>query len=92
MDDNRDRRFACNPDVVWKDVGGEMVLIHLETNQIYELSRTGARFWALLDEGKSLGEAEAVLMEEFSVDEDTVRVETDALVEELLLRELVEEQ
>ena len=91
MRDN-DRRFVCNPDVVWKDVGGEMVLIHLETNQIYELSRTGARFWALLDEGKSLGEAETVLREEFSVDEETVRVEMDALVEELLLRQLVEER
>jgi hypothetical protein len=92
MDDNRDRRFARNPDVVWKDVGGEMVLIHLETNQIYELSRTGARLWALLDEGKSLGEAESVLMEEFVVDEETVRVEMNALVEELLLRKLVEER
>jgi hypothetical protein len=92
MDDNRERRFACTPDVVWKDVGGEIVLIHLETNQIHELSRTGARLWALLDEGKSVGEAETILMEEFSVDEETVRTETDALIEELIRRRLIEER
>jgi hypothetical protein len=92
MSDSRDRRFACTPDVVWKDVGGEIVLIHLETNEIYELSRTGARLWALLEEGKSLGEAEAILLEEFAVDEETVRVEADALVDELLRRQLVVER
>lgn len=87
-----ERRFSCLPDVVWKDVGGEIVLVHLGTNRIYELSRTGARLWALLDEGKSLGEAEGILSEEFDVDQEVVRAEATALVQELLRRKLVEER
>jgi len=91
MDDRRDRRFACVPDVVWKDVDGEVVLVHLETNRIYELNRTGARLWTLLNEGRSVEEAEKILTEEFAVDDQTAHTETAALLEDLLRQQLVEE-
>jgi coenzyme PQQ synthesis protein D (PqqD) len=91
MDERSARRFACVPDVVWKDVDGDVVLVHLQTNRIYELNRTGARLWALLNEGKSVDEAEKILTEEFAVDEETAHTETTALLEDLLRQQLVEE-
>ena len=78
--------------MAWKNVGREIVLVHLGTNRIYELNRTGARLWMLLDEGRTRSEAEGILAEEFAIDAQTIQAETDALIEELLRRRLIEEQ
>jgi hypothetical protein len=34
-----------NRDVVARRLKDEIVLVHLRTNRIYSLNRTGARFW-----------------------------------------------
>jgi Coenzyme PQQ synthesis protein D (PqqD) len=90
--DSLERRFASNPDVSWKDIGGEIVLVHLGTNRIYELNRTGARLWTLLDEGRTRSEAEDILAREFDIDTQSVAAETNALIEELLQLRLIEER
>jgi hypothetical protein len=82
-------RLECAPDVVWKDVGGDIVLVHLRTNRIYELNRTGGRLWTLLEAGTPRSDAEAILAREFDVDAETVRSETDALIEDLVQQQLV---
>ena len=92
LDDSSERRFAPNPDVAWKDIGGEIVLVHLVTNRIYELNRTAARLWMLLHEGRTLNEAEGILADEFDIDAKSVGAETDALIEELLHRRLIEKR
>jgi len=45
------RAYAPAPGVVGRDMGGAAVLIHLDTNRIFELNPTGARIWALVSEG-----------------------------------------
>src|SRR5829696_3032146 len=40
-----------HPDVSWRRLGDEVVIVHLKTNQIYRLNRTAARFWELVAEG-----------------------------------------
>jgi hypothetical protein len=92
MGDSHEKHFICNPEVAWKDIGGEIVLVHLETNKIYELNRTGARLWKLLEEGSSRSDAEAILVREYGIDEETVHAETAALIDELLRQKLVEER
>lgn len=81
-------RLECAPDVVWKEVGGDVVLVNLKTNRIYEMNRTGARLWTLLESGSSRSDAEAILAREFDVDVETVRAETDALIVQLVQQQL----
>lgn len=75
-----DRRWRPNADVVYRNLGGEVVLVHLQTNKIFALNATGARLWELLIEGHSHREIRERLLEEFTVTER----ELDREVEELL--------
>ena len=37
-----------NPDVIARHLGDGAVLVHIPTNQVYELNHTGARVWELM--------------------------------------------
>ena len=47
----RRRRLSAERRRGREAVGDEVVLVHLRTNRIYTLNRTGARFWELLEDG-----------------------------------------
>jgi len=74
---------APSPDVVSRKLDDNAVLVQLQTNRIYALNDTGARFWELLVEGKSRGEIEATLQHEYDVPAEQVASEIDRLVGEL---------
>lgn len=78
-----------HPDVVWRRVGDEAVLVNLKTNRIYSLNQTGARFWELLSAGHDREAAEAALIGEFDVEEGELRKEVAAVLEELTKEGLI---
>jgi hypothetical protein len=83
--------IVCDPDVLARPVGETTVLVHLKTNRIYELNRTGGRLWALLQEEVPRSELESALAREFDVDREEVRREISELLDELLAERLVVE-
>jgi hypothetical protein len=58
-------------------VGDETVILDLASGTYYGLDPVGARMWQLLVEGKSLGEACDLLLEEYDVARE--RLEADLL-------------
>ena len=82
---------APSPDVASRRLGDEVVLVHLETNRIFSLSPTGARFWELLSDGKTRPEIEAELLLEYEVSHDVVSTEIDSLIAMLRAEGLVRE-
>jgi hypothetical protein len=85
----RVRRLEPSQDVVGQRLGDEVVLVSLETNRIFELNRTGARFWELLQAESDRRRIEAQLMEEFAVAEEELSTEVDRLIKSLDDEELV---
>jgi coenzyme PQQ synthesis protein D (PqqD) len=83
-------RYKPSPNAVAKRVGDEVVLVHLQTNRIYTLNRTGARFWELLSEGGDLERAREQMLIEFEIGDDQLRAESEALVNELVTRGMLE--
>lgn len=79
-----------HPSVVSRRVDDEVVLVHLDTNRIYSLSPTAARFWELIASGCARAEAEAQLAETFDVDAAELAREVDLCVKHLLDERLVE--
>jgi hypothetical protein len=69
--------------VVSSRLGDSGVLVHLRTNQIFELNATGVRVWELLEQGGSLESIERTLQAEFDVDGARVHEEVATLVGEL---------
>ncbi len=76
-------RCIPNPDVVFKRLDDRMVLVHLGTNQIFELNDTGARVWELLQEGITGDALLDRLAAEFDVDSKTLQDEINALLSDL---------
>jgi hypothetical protein len=85
----RVRRLEPSQDVVGQRLGDEVVLVSLQTNRIFELNRTGARFWELLQSESDRSRIEQRLMEEFEVSEDELSAEVDQLIKNLTDEELV---
>lgn len=78
-----------SPDVVAQGVGDETVLVHLQTNKIFTLNATGARFWELLTTGLSPDEIVERMLAEFDVEEPALRAEIESLVSALAREDLV---
>jgi hypothetical protein len=85
----RVRRLEPSQDVVGQRLGDEVVLVSLQNNRIFELNRTGSRFWELLQSESDRGRIEQRLMEEFEVSEQELSAEVDQLIKILTDEELV---
>lgn len=65
----------ANPHVVARRVGSGAVLVHLQTNQVFELNDTAARVWELVCDGIELHEMGRRLAEEFDVSSERAEME-----------------
>lgn len=71
-----DTRVTPHPDVVWRLVEGEVVLLNVMSGQYYSLDEVGSRVWSLLpQEGITLGALRDLLLEEF--DASAAQIDTD---------------
>ncbi len=59
------------------------MLVHLQTNRIFEVNATGLRVWELAGAGRTIAEIEETLQGEFDVDPARLRTELLELVNEL---------
>jgi len=78
-----------NSNVLFKRLGDETVLFHLETDRFYELNGTAARFWELLHAGCDVAEIRDQMIQEFEVDPDQFAGEAETLLAFLTQEDLV---
>lgn len=83
------RRVEIAPGVVYREVGGEAVLLDLDSQRYFSLDPVGTRMWALLAEHGSTDEARRRLLAEYEVDEATLARDLDLLVDRLAAEGLV---
>ncbi len=71
-------------DVLFQEVGGEAVLLNLDSERYFGLDPVGTRIWALLGEDSGLQHAHATLCSEYD-DVPAATLETDllALIDQL---------
>jgi hypothetical protein len=78
---NRD--FEISPEVLFQEVGGETVLLDLDSEQYFGLDAVGTRIWTLLNEGADADAVVATLLEEFEVERDRLAADVDELLDKL---------
>lgn len=79
-----DQALAPSGEVLHQELEGETVLLDLKSERYFGLDETGTRVWTLLIE---LERPEAIvqqMMDEFEVDEDTLRADVAELLSRLL--------
>ena len=66
-----------SPDVIGRRLDDRFVVVNLRTNHIYELNRTAAVLWELLEADTDRSQLEPAMLERFDADPDDVRREID---------------
>jgi hypothetical protein len=84
------QRVSVPEDVLVNVLGGESVLLNLDTESYYGLDEVGTRMWQVLTESESIQEAYDQLLSEYDVEPEKLHADLSELVGELAERGLVE--
>ncbi len=76
--------------VLFRDLDGESVLLHLGSGQYFGLAEVGTLIWHLLVEGRSLDEIKEEIVAEYEASAEEVKNDVLRIVEELSQNGLLE--
>jgi hypothetical protein len=77
------------PDVVFRELDGEAVLLNLESGMYFGLDQVGTRIWQLIQEHGALQQVFETMRDEFEVGSDALERDLLELVDELRAKGLV---
>ena len=83
-------RVITAPDVMFRIVGEEAVLLNLKTELYLGLDTVGTRMWTVLHEAVSIQAAYEALLAEFEVEPEQLRADLDEFLDKLLEQGLIE--
>ncbi len=81
--------ISVQQDVLFRDLGGEAVLLNLKTGRYYGLDEVGTRMWLLLTQHGRVEAAYRVLLDEYDVTEDRLQHDLLGFIDELAAHELL---
>ena len=76
-------------DVVAKRLADETVLVHVRTNRVYTLNRTGSRLWELLEQGCDRAGLRERMAAEFEVEPAVLDAEIEGILAMLISERLI---
>ena len=83
------KRIAVAPDVMFRIVGDESVLLHLKSETYLGLDPIGTRMWTVLTGSESIQSAYEILLGEYDVDGQQLRRDLEDFVGKLFEHDLV---
>jgi hypothetical protein len=84
-----DISIRVSPDVLFQEVQGEIVLLHLGNESYFGLNAIGARIWLWLSDGMSPREIQAKILQEYQVESESVTQDLLRLIDDLIRADLV---
>jgi hypothetical protein len=78
-----------NPDIIWTNLRGEIVLLNSVNGRYYGLKKVGCAFWEKIDSERSLTEITELLFEEFNVEKEMLVKDIEDLIKTLTANNLV---
>ncbi len=85
-----EQRVTIAPDVLFRVVGEEAVLLNLKTELYLGLDPVGTRMWNVLKDAPSIEAAYGTLLGEYEVEPDRLRSDLDEFLGKLLEQKLIE--
>ncbi len=83
-------RIRIEKDVLFREIGGEAVILNLQTGKYFGLDEVGTRMWQLLAERGAVEPVVQALVAEYAVTEAQLRQDLLALIEKLAANQLVQ--
>ena len=84
-----DATFRVSDRVLSRGVGGEVLLLHLSSGVYHVLNETGARVWALLENGRGVAGIIETIASEYDVDAGSAARDVQTLVARLQEEQLI---
>ena len=72
-----------NPEILWKEIDGEVVLLNPKSGDYFGLNSVGASFWERVGDGGSMDDITTILLEEFEVEEAILRNDLEDLIKKM---------
>lgn len=83
-------KVTPNPKVVFTELeDGQVVLLHMDSRQIFHLNETGAQIWSGFEDGKTAGEISRALEQAYDVSQKRALKSVITLIETLAEQNLV---
>jgi len=78
-----------NPQLAWREIDGEIVIISPEDSQVHELNETAALVWKLADGAQTVEEIAAEIAAQFDVSNESAQRDVAELITQLAERQLL---
>lgn len=79
-----------NPATAWRTIGGEGVVLSLDTRMLRGLNPVGAHVWELIDGRRTIADIAAAVADAFEVEVERARADVQRFVDELIAKGLAE--
>ncbi len=83
-------QFVAAPDQVFSELGGEAVIMHLQSGTYFGLNEVGAFLWQQLQEPKSVAALCEALQAEYDVSREVCQPDIEALLQQFQDSQLIE--
>lgn len=78
-----------NPQLAWREIDGEIVIISPEDSQVHELNETAALIWKRADGAQTVEEIAAGIAAEYDVTRDLAERDVGELISQLAEKQLL---
>ena len=78
-----------SPDVVFRDLDGEAVILDLASGTYFGLNEVGTLVWRMIEEGRNAAEVVEGIAAEYDADRETIARDVQRLFDELSARHLI---
>jgi coenzyme PQQ synthesis protein D (PqqD) len=82
-------QFRLSPDVLYRDLEGQAVILDLSSGLYFGLNEIGTRIWTLIGEGRSVADIVQILSHEYEADALNIERDVRELADALLSRNLI---
>ena len=90
MDEHGAARITVPQSVLHQEIDSETILFDVEAGRYYGLNEIGTRIWQLAQQHGAVAPIVATLLEEYAVDEATLRGDIEGLIGQLVAAGLIE--
>ena len=83
------KNLIVSPEAIAKQVGDEIIILHVGNGTYFGLDAVGSRIWQLMAERKSPSEICEVVLEEYDVSREDLERDIIALIKDLVAQDLI---
>jgi hypothetical protein len=86
---NLEQKVIVSDDVLFQILGGETVLLNMETELYFSLNEIGSKIWELISKEKIISEVLSELLNEYEVDHETLKNDLISLLLKMESKKLI---